>query len=88
MRIASGADIKARFSSFLKESTKGPVVVTRNGRPVAVLLSIEDEDEVERLLLAYSPRMQALLRAAREEIRERGIAHDIFWDDVEKEKEV
>ena len=38
MKIASVADVKARFSEYLKESEKGAVVVTRNGRPVAVIL--------------------------------------------------
>ena len=31
------------------------MVVTRNGKAVAVLLAVEDDDELERLLLAYSP---------------------------------
>ncbi len=87
MRIASVADIKARFSAFLKASEEsGPVVVTRNGRPVAVLLSIADEDEIERLILAYSPRFQGLLKAARRRIEETGgIHHDDFWREVEAE---
>lgn len=66
MRIASVADVKARFSSFLKASKRGPVVVTRNGKPAAVLLSVEDEDEIERLTLAYSPKFQKMLNLARQ----------------------
>jgi prevent-host-death family protein len=86
MRIASVADVKARFSAFLKASAKGPIVVTRNGRPVAVLLSVEDEDEIERLVLAYSPKFQAILKAARQRIRESGgIRHEDFWREVEAE---
>jgi len=46
------------------------VVVTRNGRPVAVIVGVQDEDEIERLLMAYSPRLQALLEASRKQIRE------------------
>lgn len=86
MRIASVADVKARFSAFLKASTKGPIVVTRNGKPVAVLLSVEDEDEIERLVLAYSPKFQAILKAARQRIRAGdGIRHEDFWREVEAE---
>ncbi len=87
MRIASIADIKARFSAFLKASEEsGPVVVTRNGRPVAVLLSIADEDEIERLILAYSPRFQGIMKAARRRIEETGgIRHDDFWREIEAE---
>ena len=64
MKIAPLADVKARFSEYVKESRKGPIVVTRNGKLVAALLSIEDEDEVERLALAYSPKFQAILQPA------------------------
>ena len=50
MKIASVAEVKSKFSSFLRESKGGPVIVTRNGKPVGVLLSMEDEEEIERLL--------------------------------------
>ncbi|OIN90944.1 MAG: type II toxin-antitoxin system Phd/YefM family antitoxin [Anaerolineae bacterium CG03_land_8_20_14_0_80_58_20] len=86
MRIASVADVKARFSGYLKASEKGPVVVTKNGRPVAMLLSVTDEDEIERMLLAHSPRFQKLLDVAEQQIREgKGIRHDDFWAQVEAE---
>jgi prevent-host-death family protein len=85
MKIASVADVKARFSSFLKESKRGTVIVTRNGKPTAVLLSVEEEDEIERLALAYSPKFQKLLSLARRQIREgAGIPHEDFWREVEE----
>ncbi len=84
MKIASVADVKARFSAFLKASKRGPVVVTRNGKPAAVLLSVDDEDEIERLALAYSPKFQRMLNLARQQIREgRGIQHGDLWREVE-----
>jgi prevent-host-death family protein len=84
MKIASVAEVKARLSAYLKESEQGPVVVTRNGKPVAVLLAVGDEEELERLVLAYSPRFQSVLEAARQQIREgSGIPHEEFWQDVE-----
>lgn len=83
MKIASVADVKSRFSAYLKESRAGPVIVTRNGRPVAVLLAVEDDDDVERLLLAYSPRLREILEAGRQQIRTGGgIAHKRFWREV------
>jgi prevent-host-death family protein len=85
MKIASVADVKARFSMFLKESQQGPVVVTKNGRPAAVLLSVIDEDEIERLALAYSPKMQKILSSARRQIKKQaGIPHESFWKNVEE----
>jgi hypothetical protein len=64
MKIASIADVKARFSAHLKGLANGPLVITRNGRPAGVLLAVTDEDEIERLILAYTPRLRAILDAA------------------------
>src|SRR5438128_10430772 len=84
MRIASVAEIKSQFSSFLKASEAGPIVVTRNGRPVAVIVGVQDEDEIERLLMAYSPRLQGILEASRKQIREGDVlSHEEFWKEVE-----
>ncbi|MBU0493195.1 MAG: type II toxin-antitoxin system Phd/YefM family antitoxin [Chloroflexi bacterium] len=86
MRIAPIADVKARFSAYLKTSEEGPIVVTRNGRPVAVLLSVTDADEIERLVLAYSPKFQGILQTAKQQIREgAGIRHEDFWQEMEIE---
>src|SRR5437016_14514252 len=84
MKIASVAHVKARLSSYLKASATTPVVVTRNGKAVAVLLGVQDDDESERLLLAHSRKLRAILNAAERRIDEgAGIAHDEFWQDVE-----
>jgi prevent-host-death family protein len=86
MKIASVADIKARLSAYLKESQRGPVVITRNGKAVAVLLAITGEDELERLLLAHSRKFQALLDTSRRQIEQiGGLTHDQFWREVESE---
>ena len=86
MKIASVADIKARLSAYLKESEHGPVIVTRNGKAVAVLLAVTDEDELERLVLAHSPKFQALLDKSRRQIEETGgIPHEQFWREVAAE---
>jgi len=39
MRIASIAEVKAHFSAYLKAAEQGPVVVTRNGKAVAVVVA-------------------------------------------------
>jgi prevent-host-death family protein len=83
MKIASVADVKARLSAYLKETEDGPVVVTRNGKAVAVLVAVTDDDELERLILAHSPKFQALLDKSRRQIEETGgIPHDRFWREV------
>ena len=86
MKIASVANVKAHLSAYLKESEQGPIVVTRNGKAVAVLLAVTDDDELERLLLAHSPKFQALLDKSRRQIDETGgIPHEQFWKKVAAE---
>jgi hypothetical protein len=59
-------------------------VVTRNGKAVAVLLGVEDDEELERLLLAHSRKLHAILDAADRRIdASAGIGHDEFWQKVE-----
>ena len=86
MKIASVADVKAKFSGYIKASEEGPVVVTKNGKPVALLLSVKDEEEIERLLLAYSPKFKSIMRVAERQVREgKGIKHEDFWRETETE---
>jgi len=86
LKIASVAEVKAQFSAYLKESEQGPVIVTRNGRAVAALLAVRDDEELERLILAHSARLQALLQTARQQIREgEGISHEDLWREMEEE---
>jgi len=85
MKIASVADVKARLSAYLQACEEGPVIITRNGKPAAVLLAVQDEDELERLVLAYSPKFHAILEAARRQIQETGgVRHDEFWQEIEE----
>jgi len=87
MKIAPVAEVKAQFSAYLKAAEEGPVIVTRHGKAVAVLLSVEDDDELERLVLAYTPRFQETLEAGRKQLREaEGIRHAEFWQDIEADE--
>src|SRR5688572_10926210 len=86
MKTATVADVKANLNDYLKDSQEGPVVVTRNGKPVGVLYAVSDKDELERLMLAHSPKFQAMLNKSRRQIEESGgIPHDEFWQAVEDE---
>jgi PHD/YefM family antitoxin component YafN of YafNO toxin-antitoxin module len=72
---------------MLKEREHGAVIVTRNGRPVAALLAVTDDQELERMILAHSPRLRAVLETARQQIREgEGIRHEDFWREMDEEK--
>lgn len=84
MKIASVAEIKAKLSAYLKASEEELVVITRNGKAIGVLLPIEDDEELERLVLAYSKQFRSLLEIARSEVASgKGIIHDKFWKSVD-----
>jgi prevent-host-death family protein len=89
MIIAPLADVKARLSAYLEESaTSGPVVITRNGRAVAVLITPMDDEDLENLVLSRSPRFQAMLDKSRQSIKAgKGLSRDAFWQAVAEQPE-
>ena len=84
MKIAPLADVKARLSAYVEQcETDGPVVITRNGKAVAVLLAPVDDDDLEGLLLARSPRFQSMLDKSRQSIKAgKGLSSEEFWKAV------
>jgi prevent-host-death family protein len=42
MKSMSARDAKNHFGEFLDASQREPVVITKNGRPVGIMISIED----------------------------------------------
>lgn len=86
MKVATQNEVAADFAEYVKAAKSGPIVVTRKGKPVAVLLGTENEEDLERLLLGHSAKLQSILESARKRFREgRGIPHDTFWAQVEAE---
>jgi prevent-host-death family protein len=86
MKIATVADVKAKLSAYLKASEEELVVITRNGKAIAVILPVDDDAELERLVLAYSKQFQGVLQNARKEIADgKGISHEDFWKSVDDE---
>jgi len=86
VKIATQNEVAADFAKYVQAAKTGPVVVTSQGKPVAVLLTSESEEDVERLLMGHSRELQAILEAARKRFREgRGIPHETFWKQVEAE---
>jgi prevent-host-death family protein len=83
MTVASLAEIKAKLSAYLLEAeASGPVVVTRNGRAVAVIVAPADDADLEAILLSRSPRFRSLLgKSRRSIISGRGESHEEFWKD-------
>jgi prevent-host-death family protein len=84
MKIAPVAEVKAHLSAYLDECERdGPIVITRNGKAVALLLAPTDDEDLERLLLARSRQFQALLARSRRSIKAgKGLSSQRFWKAV------
>jgi prevent-host-death family protein len=61
MKLVSIAEGKAKLSEYVDECRRQAVVLTKHGHPRAALVPLEDEDDLERFLLARNPRFQSLL---------------------------
>jgi len=88
MKIVPIADAKARLSAYVDEcATEGPLIITRNGKPAAVLLVPADEEDLDRLMLSRSPRFQALLDESRQSIAAgKGLSRNEFWKAARRRK--
>ncbi len=86
MNIAPLGEVKAKFSAYIKKAQEGPIIVTKNGKPVVMMLQIKDNDDLERLLLAHSPTFQSLLDRAEKRIQETGgLSHEEVWGETSVE---
>jgi prevent-host-death family protein len=85
MKLVAVADLRADLNTYLEQcQTEGPIVITQNGKTVAVLLAPRDDEDLERLVLGRSPRFQALLARSHQSIEDgKGLSRDEFWRAVE-----
>ena len=75
-------DAKARFSSLVNEAIHGEfVTITRHGKPVAALVSVEAAEIARKTMGTNRPRLVAYLRTLPDESFERNRApsRDIAW---------
>lgn len=87
MKIAPLARVKDQFSAFVQECKTSPIVITKNGKPVAMLVSVTDEDDLDSLLLANDPRFIALLERGYRSIQDTGgVKSKEFWKRVGRRK--
>lgn len=86
MRIASLADVKTHLSAYVDQCiAEGPIVITRNGKAAVVLIAPTDDEDLENLVLARSPRFQAMLEKSRRSMKEgKGLSEEEFWSAVEQ----
>ena len=85
MKIAPLAEVKDRLSAYIDAARESAIVVTRNGKPVALLTPIGEGDDLDSLLLAHDPKFIRLLEQARQRVRAgRYLTSEQFWREVRR----
>jgi prevent-host-death family protein len=85
MNTASVAEMKSHFAQYVKASATEPVFVTLKGKRIAVLLGGQDEADLERLAMSYSPKLREILDRSYAQAKAGDvIAHEDFWAEATK----
>ncbi|SRR6266851_6793858 len=85
MKIAPLAEVKDRLSAYIDAAKESAIVVTRNGKPVALLTPILEDDDLDSLLLTHDRRFVRLLAQARERVHAgRYLTNEQFWRELRR----
>ena len=72
MKIAPLYEVKNKLSEYVQETSSGPVVITKNGKPCAALVHLGEDQDMESFLLSHNPRFLRLFDGAAERARKEG----------------
>jgi prevent-host-death family protein len=87
MKTASAAKMAAQFNDYLDASRDQPVLITRNGKPVAMLLAVHDKAEAEQIAGGGSRSLGSIFKEAHEQLQKGGgIPEEQFWKEVEESR--
>ena len=87
MKIAPLAEVKDRLSAYIDAAKDSAIVVTRNGKPVALLTPILEDDDLDSLLLTHDRRFIRLLAQARERVHAgRYLTNEQFWRELQRRR--
>ena len=74
MKFVSLRDFRTRTSDIRKDlSTQHEIVLTANGRPIAILAQVDEDDFEERLKALRRSRARALLDRVQAKAKARGV---------------
>ncbi len=86
MKFVAMRELRNDTSRLLDQLAKEDVVVTRNGKPAAALVYL-DEDRLEDFILAHHPTLLAEVKAARREYEKKGgIDHATMKKRIERRR--
>ena len=85
MKIVPLAEVKDRLSAYVDAAKESAIVVTRNGKPVALLTPILDDDDLDTLLLTHDRGFVRLLTQARERVQSgQYLDNKQFWRELRR----
>ena len=62
-------EVKDDLSGYIRKAAQDPIVVTRHGKPAAVIIGFDQEDDWLDYRLEHDERFLSRVAAAREDIR-------------------
>ena len=75
MKVENIREVKTRFSRYVRDLPKsGSVLITRNGRPCAVLVPITEDTDLEVLALSQNKRFWKLIDTEIEHAKKEGFS--------------
>ena len=80
MKTASARDLQRQAASCIESAQKGPVVITRYGKPAAVLIGAEGLDWEDIYLSTNVKFWQEVARRRRQQL----LSHEDVWDELEE----
>ena len=80
LKIVTAQEARVRFGNLLLKNQKGPVQITRSGKPVSVLVSFDDYEKLEELKMCY---LKEKLARSKEDIGKGQVVDGhAFFDDL------
>jgi antitoxin (DNA-binding transcriptional repressor) of toxin-antitoxin stability system len=80
MKTLSVAEVETGLGSHLERLEEEPILITRDGKPIAALVAVSDADRLERIVKSRPRGLRLLLEEADERItRTGGLSHQEFW---------
>lgn len=72
MKIAPLYEVKNKLSEYVQQAASGPIVITKNGKPCAALVHLEEDQDLESFLLSHNMKFLRLLDESAERSRKSG----------------
>ncbi len=86
MKWTTVREAKNKLSEFLKYAEKDDIVITRNGKPTAIIHHV-DEDELMDYLVEHSPRFIKMIESQwRDYLKHGGVPLEVLEKEVKRKR--